>query len=87
MSEFSRHHIIAKSQGWSDDFKNISLIKDSRHRAIHTLFGDRLPADQIAYLTFGINNTALTDEFKDRVRRLLDMGRGAYQKGVFTLDK
>ena len=50
---FTRHHIIPRSRGGSDDTKNIIMKTQREHRAYHILFGNRTPEEIIALLTSG----------------------------------
>jgi len=47
------------------------MLKESVHRSFHHIFQNADPVEQLWDLTFKMNYTCLTDEFKDDVRRLL----------------
>lgn len=63
---YSRHHLLPRSQRWSDNDVNIELIKDTTHRAIHTLFANKMIAEQLI-TTVGISSKALREDVKQRL--------------------
>lgn len=82
----SRHHIVPKSRGGSNIKENIIRMKDNKHRALHILFSNDDPVEQLWNLTFKINYTALADEFKEDVRLLLSETDPEYyyKKGILV---
>jgi hypothetical protein len=46
----SKHHIIPKSRGGSNEPKNISTVESKRHNLYHQLFGNRTPPEIIRML-------------------------------------
>lgn len=44
---FTQHHIIPRSRGGTNDTQNLVLIREHRHRALHTLFEHALPHEQL----------------------------------------
>ena len=67
---YSRHHIIPTSVGGANVPKNIVLIRDVQHRAIHTLFSNQLLAEQLIS-TVNISSKALRPEVKERLLETL----------------
>lgn len=61
---FSKHHLLPRSQGWNDSGKNIELIADTTHRAIHTLFGNKMIAEQLIR-TVNLSEKALRPDVKE----------------------
>ena len=59
----SKHHLLPQSQGWANIPKNIELIRDVQHRAIHTLFENKLIAEQLL-TTVNISSKALRPDVK-----------------------
>lgn len=59
----SRHHLLPTSQGWANIARNIEIIRDVNHRAIHTLFENKLIAEQLL-TTIDISSKALKPEVK-----------------------
>lgn len=59
----SRHHLLPTSQGWANIAKNITLIRDVQHRAIHTLFENKMIAEQLL-TTVDISAKALRPEVR-----------------------
>jgi len=49
LTVYDRHHRKPRSRGGSNDPSNLSLVKQSQHRAYHTLFGNMHP-HEIAWL-------------------------------------
>ena len=47
-SRITRHHIIPKSAWWNRHFHNIEPLREVKHRALHTMFENKLPAEQIS---------------------------------------
>lgn len=59
----SKHHLLPQSQWWANIPKNIELIRDVQHRAIHTLFENKLIAEQLL-TTVDISSKALREDVK-----------------------
>ena len=67
---YSNHHIIPKSRGGRTDNSNLELIKDSIHRAIHTLFANQIFPEQIEKLTDMTSRVLLPEVQKELLERL-----------------
>lgn len=65
---FSTHHILPTSQGWANNNQNTEEIRDVQHRAIHTLFENKMIAEQLLR-TINISEKALRP---DVVKWLVD---------------
>lgn len=65
----SKHHLLPQSQWWANIPKNIELIREVQHRAIHTLFENKMIAEQLI-TTVNISSKALR---KDVQEWLLDV--------------
>lgn len=65
---YSRHHILPTSQNWANNDANVEVIRDVQHRAIHTLFENKMIAEQLIR-TIGLSEKALRP---DVVRWLID---------------
>ena len=59
----SRHHLLPQSQGGANVPKNIEVIRDVNHRAIHTLFTNQMIAEQLI-TTVNISSKALREDVK-----------------------
>ena len=59
----SRHHILPQSQWGANVARNIEVIRDVQHRAIHTLFENKLIAEQLL-TTVNISSKALRPDVK-----------------------
>lgn len=60
---YSRHHLLPRSQHGATNSTNIELIKDTQHRAIHTLFENKMIAEQLIK-TIEISEKALREDVK-----------------------
>lgn len=67
----TRHHILPRSQWWSDDYYNIKMLKWNKHNALHTIFDNDTPREQLIRLLCNINATALTAEFQNDILKIL----------------
>lgn len=67
----TKHHILPRSHNGSNEKQNIKMLKDNIHRAFHLVFDNLTPPEQIAKLMLSINWTALTDEFKNDIMKIL----------------
>lgn len=63
-NQYSLHHILPKSKGGSGDDNNLEYIKNSQHRAIHTLFDNKIIAEQLL-TTIDISAKALREDVKE----------------------
>lgn len=59
----SKHHLLPTSQGWANIARNIEVIRDVNHRAIHTLFENKMIAEQLL-TTIDISSKALRPDVK-----------------------
>ena len=67
-NNYSVHHILPKSRDWSSNDRNIELLKNTTHRAIHTLFSNQTIAEQLI-TTVWLSEKALREDVR---RWLLD---------------
>lgn len=61
--EMSKHHLLPQSQWGANIARNIELIRDTQHRAIHTLFENKMIAEQLL-TTVDISAKALREDVK-----------------------
>ena len=59
----SKHHLLPQSQWWANIARNIEIIRDVNHRAIHTLFENKMIAEQLI-TTVNISSKALREDVK-----------------------
>lgn len=59
----SKHHLLPQSQWWANIARNIEVIRDVNHRAIHTLFENKMIAEQLL-TTVDISSKALREDVK-----------------------
>lgn len=64
--QYSKHHILPKSRYWSSEYCNIEIIKNSTHRALHTLFQNQMIAEQLI-TTVELSEKALREDVKKRL--------------------
>ena len=77
-NKLTRHHIVPKSMNWSNTPDNIKKLKDNIHRALHILFSNQTPVEQMETLMYSINTTALTYEFKNDIWKILSIKDDEY---------
>ena len=70
--KITRHHIIPKSIGGSNHRNNIIELMNTQHRALHTIFENQDPVEQIDTI-LSISATALTEEFKRDIIKILSI--------------
>lgn len=68
--QLSKHHLLPRSQGGNNSGKNIELIADTTHRAIHTLFENKMIAEQLIR-TVNISEKALRPDVKEWLLEVL----------------
>lgn len=68
-NNYSIHHLLPKSRGGVTEDQNINLIKNTTHRAIHTLFANQMIAEQLI-TTVWLSEKALREDVR---RWLLDV--------------
>ena len=61
---YSRHHILPRSKGWNSSDYNIDVIPETQHRAIHTLFENKMIAEQLIK-TIDISKSALREDVRE----------------------
>ena len=77
--EYNRHHLIARSEGGTNDPNNIIRISKNTHDRIHLLFNTQTPIEQIATM-LTVNKTVFTDDFLNKIVRLMQMEINNYYK-------
>ena len=76
----SIHHICPTSRGGTNDPRNIPRISDKVHLAIHTIFSNELPHEQIETI-LQISEEVLKPAYKDAIRQII-LTVWAYQRGI-----
>ena len=69
---YTRHHILPRHPFWNDNPRNIITIKDTTHRAIHTLFENKLIAEQLLK-TIDYSEKAMKPEIVALLKEVLTM--------------
>lgn len=87
-NQLTRHHIVPRSKGWSWEKENIKRLKTKTHEALHILFSNDTPQEQIQRL-IQLNYTALTREFVSDINRILQINDDEYyyKNGVLVPKK
>ena len=62
----SIHHIVPRSKWGNNESKNLIELKDSKHRALHTLFDNKLIAQQLL-TTLDLSAKAMRTEVLERL--------------------
>lgn len=73
----SRHHIVPRSKWGTWEKDNIKRLKVKTHEALHILFSNDTPQEQIQRL-IQLNYTALTREFVSDITRILEINDDEY---------
>lgn len=68
---YSVHHILPRSQNGSSEKINLELLKNTQHRAIHTLFENKMIAEQLL-TTIDFSAKALREDVKQRLIETLN---------------
>lgn len=61
---YSIHHILPKSQHGSSESINLELLRNTTHRAIHTLFQNQMIAEQLI-TTVWLSEKALREDVRE----------------------
>ena len=81
------HHIVPKSRNGSNIRANKTELDERVHIALHRIFSNMTPVEQLDKL-MKINSSALTEEFKNDVHRILNTGKMendyVYRKGILV---
>ncbi len=67
--QYSKHHILPRSRYWSSEPCNLEILKNTTHRALHTLFQNQMIAEQLI-TTVELSEKALREDVR---QRLLDV--------------
>ena len=63
-NNYSVHHILPRSRHWTSEDCNLELLRNTTHRAIHTLFQNQMIAEQLI-TTVWLSERALRDDVRD----------------------
>lgn len=62
----SVHHIVPRSRLWSNNDENLIELRETKHRALHTLFENKLIAEQLI-TTLDLSEQAMRPEVRERL--------------------
>lgn len=62
--QYSKHHILPKSRFWSSEPVNLEILKNTTHRALHTLFQNQMIAEQLI-TTVELSEKALREDVRE----------------------
>ena len=62
--QYSKHHILPKSMRGSSESCNIEMLKNTTHRALHTLFQNQMIAEQLI-TTVELSEKALREDVRE----------------------
>ena len=68
--KYSKHHILPTSRFGSSEPINIEILKNTQHRALHTLFANQMIAEQLI-TTVWLSEKALRDDVRERLLEVL----------------
>lgn len=63
-NNYSVHHILPRSQHGSSEDDNLEILKNSTHRSLHTLFQNKMIAEQLL-TTISLSEKALREDIKE----------------------
>lgn len=69
--QYSKHHILPRSRFWSSEPCNIEILKNTTHRALHTLFQNQMIAEQLI-TTVDLNSKALREDVRQWLLEVLN---------------
>lgn len=69
-NQYSTHHILPRSRFGSSDPCNLEILKNTTHRALHTLFQNQMIAEQLI-TTVNLSEKALRDDVRQRLLEVL----------------
>ena len=61
---YSLHHILPRSMCGSSESVNLEYLRETQHRALHTLFQNKLIAEQLL-TTVELSEKALRDDVRE----------------------
>lgn len=64
--KYSTHHILPRSRGGNNNEENLLELKETTHRAIHTLYANKLIAEQLI-TTLDLSKQAMRPEVVQRL--------------------
>lgn len=68
--QYSKHHILPRSRFWSSEPCNIEILKNTTHRALHTLFQNQMIAEQLI-TTVELSEKALREDVRQWLLEVL----------------
>ena len=80
-----KHHLCPSSRWWSNRAENLIKLDKRIHTALHLLFQNKLPHEQLLKL-IEINKLVLTDTFIARIEGVCKNNRDIYKDKCFTND-
>lgn len=78
--KITRHHIVPRSRGGCNEDKNVLFMPDNRHRALHTLFCNAMPHEQVSDL-LGWNSKVIIEATYEELMNIL-ASRKFYKSGI-----
>lgn len=75
--KYNIHHCLCTSRWWSNSRDNKIKLDTRKHLALHMLFDNRTPAEQIQRI-LDISSTALTQEVKSDIIKILSISELDY---------
>jgi hypothetical protein len=76
----STHHLCATSRGGTNDPRNIPRINHKVHEALHRIFGNALPHEQVEMIV-ELAAPVLKEKYRDQIYEINRSG-WMYQKGI-----
>jgi len=89
-NRITKHHLISRSNWWTDHPDNIRNLRENTHRALHQLLSDKTPVQQLRRM-LELNRNVFVPHIYNRMSRLLyeieQNEISAYKKSLFNPNK
>jgi len=77
IKEYDTHHILPRSKYGTNNKDNLIRLDMRKHRALHMLFDNRDPREQLERIIY-LASTALTEDVKSDMIKILDIRDYSY---------
>ena len=80
MNKITKHHCVPRSKWGTSNPENITKLKDNIHIALHQLFANMTPSEQIKHI-LDINTEAIQWDFRADILKIIDL----YNEDIYHL--
>ena len=71
-AKYSLHHLVPSSRGWETNYLNTEMIKETTHRAIHTLFSNQVFAEKLVTMV-NLDAKVLRPDVVEQLMEILEV--------------